>query len=248
MWVSKSQLRRSLLVMTSLLKSLENRGYATLSGPKVRIFEQDVSFSISEQLRVIREEPCDEELSGRYEFHYSRFHTRRQPTGGLTLEILNADDYACVGCRKSWRDAKRQKLEDCLNKVVAGLIEIAARKRDHEIEQERSRKVAAEAARQLEEEAQVRAERRKVQQQEQARLNGLLQQAESWRTSDNLRRFIEAVRQGHTAGGASIDEDSEIGRWLSWASLHADRLDPLTKNPPSILDEVIPDEPKRYSW
>jgi hypothetical protein len=43
-------------------------------------------------------------------------------------------------------------------------------------------------------------------------------------------RRIEAA-QGPAQPGSSLQ------KWADWATIHADRLDPLVKAPPSILDE-----------
>ena len=50
------------------------------------------------------------------------------------------------------------------------------------------------------------------------------------------------VRQAHESQGTRIDVDSELGKYLAWAELQADRLDPAINSPKTILDEVIPDE------
>jgi hypothetical protein len=36
-----------------------------------------------------------------------------------------------------------------------------------------------------------------------------------------------------------IAQGSEAEKWLTWASQQADRFDPLTKSPLSILDDVV---------
>lgn len=38
----------------------------------------------------------------------------------------------------------------------------------------------------------------------------------------------------------SINPESKFAKWLVWASLQADRLDPLNNSPPSILNEERP--------
>jgi hypothetical protein len=49
--------------------------------------------------------------------------------------------------------------------------------------------------------------------------------------------YIEAVLQDAIGQHGSVDPDSETGRWIDWATMQADRLDPLVESPPSILDE-----------
>jgi hypothetical protein len=244
--VSKAQLRRSLLILDAVLKALRHRGYVVETGPAVRIFGQRIAFGIREHLETIREEPKDDGLDGRYEFRFNRFHSKRLPTGQLVLFISNADRFWLNGARKSWRDSATRKLEDCLNKFVVSLLRVAAKERDNEIETQRREAAAEVAARRREAEAQKRAERRKLQAEEQARVDHLLGQAAAWRKSRDLRLFIEAVRLARLPEGAELEPDSDLARWLAWATMHADRLDPLKESPASILDEKIPEEPRHW--
>jgi hypothetical protein len=137
--VSKASLRRALLIMDALLKALEQRGYEVASGPVVQILDVRVRFSITEALDTQREQPKDHDLDGRYEFGHSRFNTKRIPSGRLALHIADADAYWASGCRKSWRDAQKWQVEERLNQFVAGLVGFAARKKEHDEEEERLR-------------------------------------------------------------------------------------------------------------
>ena len=246
--VSKPQLRRALLIMDALLKALEQRGYTVARGPCVTILGEEISFGIRELVDAVREQPDEHDLEGSYSFGHSRYFTKYVPSGRILLHIHDAGMHWANGCRKSWRDAKKQKVEDCLNKFVAGLVEVAARKKEHRIEEKRREAEAAEAERRRQEEARIREEKRKLQKQEQASVDELFQQAECWNRSQDLRRFIEAVKQQHLDNGESLEPGSEVSQWTAWAMRQADRVDPLCESPPSILDEKIPEEPKRWSW
>lgn len=245
---SKTSLRRALLIMDALLRALEQRGYETAAGPIAKILDVRVRFNIIEALDTQREQPEDQNLDGYYEFHHSRFNTKRVPSGRLTLHITDADAYWASGCRKSWRDSEKHKIEDRLNKFVAGLVNFAARKKEHDAEQERRAEQERQEQRRREEEAQRRVEKRKLIQAEQQRVDSLMQQAKSWRASQDLRGYIEARKQAHLAVYGEMEPESDFARWLAWAIQQADRLDPLTESPPSILDEPIPEEPKPRSW
>jgi len=244
--VSRDQLRRALLVMDAILKALQSRGCQIATGPNVEMFGESVPFGIKEVVRTEREQPEEHDLSGRYEFGHSRYCSVHVPSGRLALFIADAEGYWASGCRKQWRDAKKQKVEHCLNKFVAGLIKVAAKKRDHRLAKEREEAEQAEAEKKREAEAQRRAEMRKQKAQEQAKLDLLLQQADSWRKSKDIRMLVEAVRAAKTAQVEEVASGSELDEWISWALMHADRLDPTKESPPSILDEHIPEEPKRW--
>ena len=67
-------------------------------------------------------------------------------------------------------------------------------------------------------------------------MKALQAQAKRWRRSHDLRLFVqEALRQG------SLKEQDLAGtalkEWAEWALQQADRLDPFTASPPSILDD-----------
>jgi hypothetical protein len=237
--VSKDSLRRALLMMDALLKSLEKRGYGVAAGPTVTIEETPVAFSISELVEKIREQPDDHDLDGRYEFGHSRFNRRTVPSGRLVLQINVADAHWARGGQQTWRDGKTKRVEDRLNSFVVGLLEVAARKKQHEIEEAERERQRQEDYRRRQLEAQRRAEIREQQKAERVRVEGLLQEAGQWRRSRDLRDYIEAAEHRHLTVVGTIDPDSEFAAWLEWAHQQADRLDPLAESPPSILDEDI---------
>lgn len=237
--VSKQQLRRSLRIASAILKTCESIGYQVEAGPIVSIDGQDVGFGITETVETVKEQKDDVDLEGRYEFHFNRYQKKRRPTGRLTLFIADADRYWASGCRKNWRDTKRQKIENCLEKFIRGMILFAQRKHEHEIEEEQKRVETAEREKQRIAEAHRIEEIRNLQKEEQAKLAELIRHVDSWSKSQEIRKFVDAVE----ASGVMTDE--RFSEWSRWAHHHADRLDPTKDSPNSILDEVIPEEPKR---
>lgn len=249
--VSKSSLRRALLIIDAILKAMIQRGYEVVPGPKVGILGQTIGFSIDEKLETKREPIEDHDLDQPYTFGYNRFNEKRCPSGLLSLHITDGGRYWLNGCRYQWNDTAKHPLEKRLNQFVAGMIEMASRVKLHNEEEKKK-----EAAREIEEarrrdEERLRAEKRKEYKAEKARVDKLLNQVKDWQKSKHLREMIEAVRLLH-----SVDEpvlpSSEIGQWIDWAILQADRLDPLCISPPSILDdESLKEEPPNrptYRW
>ena len=241
---SKHSLRRALLTMDALLKALEERGYEVAAGPKVTILDASMGLWIGESVETHEEPVEDHDLDGRYEFGHSRTRKTRVPSGRLTLEILTGYTYWRPGCQSTWRDTKTKRLEERLDAVVAGLIEMAGRIKEEEQERERQAELRRQEEQRRQEEAQRRAELRKQYEAEQARVNTLLRQAENHHTSKIVRELIEAVREAHAAQGP-IEPDSDVAQWIEWATQQADRLDPLRPSPPSILDEDL-GEDDRY--
>ena len=238
---SKAALRRALLIMDAILKSLEHLGYAVKAGPSVTMLGASVRFNITEQLEAKREPVDDDDLDGRYEFGFSRFKETRCPSGRLTLSINEGGAYWLNGCRHTWRDTEKTKLEDRLNQFVAGLVETAARIRQHEDEVEKQNELRRQEEQRRAEQARLLAEKRKLFKAEKARVDQLVKQADDWNKSMLIRELVEAARQAHETAGP-IAPDSNIAQWVEWATRQADRFDPLRPSPPSILDEDIPEE------
>ncbi len=242
--VSRDQLRRSLLVMSALLKAFESLGHKVSSGPKIEVNSQTVTLTIREATKTVEEEfeASKESITGHYDFFSERKRKRQVPSGSLTVLVPEADSYWACGCRKQWKDAKTQRIENCLNSIVVGVLEIAEKKREHEIKQEQEaiKKVEEEKRQRLQ--AAERAKKREEQKQEQRKLDSLLAQASDLGRCREIREFVAYVRQVHESKGSKIDVDSELGKYLAWAELQADRLDPTMDSPKTILDEVIPDE------
>lgn len=227
--------------MDALLKALEQRGHGVGRGPAVEIQGVSLPFTIAERLQSQRQQPEEHDLDGPYRFGHSRFDVKRVPSGRLVLEIEWPAGYWSLGCRHTWRDTEKHTLGGCLNRIVAGLVQTAARvKVEQEKQQRREQEGRAEEARR-QEEARRRAEARARVEAERARVAELRQQAKDWRESQELRAYVEAARQKHLADRGSIEPESDFGRWLEWATRQADRLDPLCENPPSILDEAVDD-------
>lgn len=238
--VSKEQLRRALLIFDAILKACEQRGYRVEAGPVVTMLGQSISFGIKETVSLKREQPSDVDLSGPYRFGFNRFESRRVPSGKLTLFIKETDQSWANYRVKAWSDGVKKRLEANLNVIFAGMLEIAARKREKEIELERQRIEWQKGAKQREKEARRIATLKAEQAKERARLAELLEQAECFRQSRDVRYLVEAVLK--TAGS----NNEEVVAWAKWALMHADRIDPTIKSPHCVLDEEVPAEPRRW--
>jgi hypothetical protein len=208
----------------------------------------EVRFGISEPLETVREEPEEPDLDKPYTFGHSRFQRKLLPSGNLVLRIHGAECYWARGCRQTWRDGTKQRLEDRLNGFVTGLIEFAAREKEHQIEEERQAQAERETQQRRQEEAKLRAEKRTLIKTERARADALIEKSTQWQQSQNLRDYIEAEKHRYLASHTEIESDSDFSLWLEWAVQQADRLDPLVDSPPSILDEVVPDEKEEQSY
>ena len=244
--VSKSNLRRALLIIDALLKTLEQLEHTIAAGPTVTIGGAAVGFSISEQVTTKREPRHNHDLSGRYEFGHSQYDEKRVPSGRLTLSIDDCAYWRSGMCR-TWRDTDKQRLESRLPRFITGLVAMAAVVRQRDDENRKRAEQTRQAKCRREEENRRRAEHRKRYKAEKKRVDGLMSQASGWTEAEQLRAFIESVRQSPEAL-ASVAPEADLDAWLEWAHRQADRLDPRCPNPPSVLDELPQDDlPEPFS-
>jgi hypothetical protein len=235
--VTKPQIRRALFIVDSLLRAFESQGDQVGRGPTVTLLGMDLRFSVSEKIRVIREEHEDTTLDGGYDFFFNRYQLKRVPSGQLTLEIECPGKYWIRNCRHTWRDTPKHTLEQRLASVIKGFVEFAAHARGEAEERrlEAEARAAAEALRQ-EQARQLQLKQAKVEA-ERKRCQDLLNDANRWRQSDNLRQYVEAARKKHESVYGAIEAGSKMYEWIEWALSHADWLDPLTESPASLLDD-----------
>ena len=71
---------------------------------------------------------------------------------------------------------------------------------------------------------------------EQERLDVLNEQARAWQEAQQLRAYILAVRSAGFYAQRSITGGRDLDDWCTWALEQANRLDPTTTSPPSVLD------------
>jgi hypothetical protein len=248
--VSKDSLRRALRIMDTVLKTLEKRGhsvYLSEGRTKTKISDVPISFGISEKLVTRKKRPEEHDLSGRYSFGHSRFVDERAPSGELRLTIHEAENFYIYGCQQHWSDGKRAKLENRIGSFIDGLVTVAVAKieRDKERAEEERRKI--ERQRQLEEERRRRAELRREYLAEEARVSKLIAESENWKRSQILREYLAEIEKRAGTEALALNLEKPLAEWLKWAHDQADRLDPFTPSPPSVLDEKCPEEEKKES-
>jgi hypothetical protein len=238
--VSLESADRALCIYDALLKALSARGYPTTiregEQPKtcVRIGEEDVSITIEERIkRVERQKPQQRTGHGPM---WSSPEYDWVPTGQLSLMI---ESYCGDGVRRTWSDAKQQRIENCLNAFIVGLVAAAEAIKARRLEQEaRERELrAAEERRALE------ARRRE---EEAAHVRALNQAVAAWRRSRLIRDYIAEVHGALEQSGDSIS-GSPMAEWLTWAEGYANSIDPLLPTPSIPRDPGRPDS-ARYGW
>lgn len=240
--VSKKSLRRALLIMDALVKSLEKRGYEVQISKKsteVKILDTVLGITISEQLVRKRKEPKAPDLNGYYRFGHSRFEDYSIPSGILCLSI-HPGVYFQGFIQQNWRDREKRKLEDSLNKFIEGLAKIAVLKKEHIQRKQQEEQERIERQKKWEE------DRRRAEAEKQ-KLERLMNNVENWHKSRRIREYISAVEEMASTGKYTFNIEGGVESWIKWAKEQADRFDPLCPPPqprPSSKENVDGEPPK----
>ncbi len=155
------------------------------------------------------------------------------PTGKLVL------DHGASGFESFHsKDRATSKVEDDINRTIIWWIKQLGWKRIED-----RRKAEKEKRRQeiKVERERIREEFERRQQEEQSRLDLLMTDAANLRQSQIIRDYVgTVVRSGRYEPGSSGFDTVED--WTTWALEQADRIDPLSPSPHSVLDEVLREE------
>ncbi len=221
--VSRDSIDRSMLIMDALVKALEGRGYpvSVLEDDGVRrtcvkVLDESVHIQLKEVLDKKEREltPAQREEHFRW---YSQPLYDYFPSGRLALHIVSGDT---EGCRRTWADGATQKVEDCLNSLICGLLTAAEAMKAARAERERWKREREEAERRR-----LEAEQRRWE--EEKRIRDLEAKLASWEKSQKIRQFLAAVEAGAIQKHSRIEPSSDLATWLSWAHRYADALDPV---------------------
>lgn len=235
-------IERALGIIDALATALDARGLVIEKGPEsgtavVRVGGQLLRLSLEEtsSRQVHRATEAEKDAIRRRGYSFGPLYDFR-PSGNMTLKIENIWQ---AGVQSSWRDTSTRRIEDRLNEVMAGLylvahaIDIKERK-----EAERQRRINAENARR----AALRAQR-----ENEAKFFTQLEAcAKDWHRAEILRGFATAVEAKARQTDGTLPGDKAA--WVLRARRIADRVDPLTPNPPSPLDYADADLRPLYGW
>ena len=235
--VSRGQLSRALRIADALIKAFRERGWETEIHDGRTLVDVDgiaIGVRIEESTETVQQ-PVKPDLDSGYSFHYNQFDTVRRPSGSLSV-MIREEDRMWSTQQRNWNDSKKRGVEERLHQVIVGMLRLAAAVKSHQIQQEKEARERQERERRLEAARQEQARLRDELRREKGRAEFLLEQAERWRVSQNLRQFIDEVRDQGKLAELEIDGQG-VETWATWALQHADRLDPFAVSPPSILDD-----------
>ena len=248
--VAPERIDRALRIMDALLKALDQRSLPLSLRDEeghratvVTVQDEKISISLGEVVNKEVRPPTPEEL--RDPWSTNKTYYRHVPTGRLSLHIGAS---MSSGRRSRWSDTDRRPLEHLLNSFVASLYRAAEDRKAERRRLEQLQRQRVEAERERREWEQLRAQKVQEIREEEKRVTALLAEVDKWRRSQEVTAYLKAVREALIAKNGQIAEGSDVQKWLAWAEQQADRLDPLVKSPPSILDEKEKWEKPSYSY
>lgn len=228
--------KRQLLILSTLFKALESRGYTIKPGysfnsaSTISRDSLDLELHISERERQVRRELTREERKSRgYYAPGQKWTQERVKTGELVLRA-RPNSYFCD--KIEWRETADAPLESKLQQVVAEIAGAFEEGRLYRLRkaEEKKRRWQAEDIRQRQEMDRKR---------EAIRLQRLFSASESHGKAAKIRALIAAVE------ASQLGQHDKFLDWKAWALAHADRIDPL--NSETLFDRAVSDYDV-YSW
>lgn len=227
-YVTAKNINRALRIADALLKALETRGYQVskeFGKYYIMVLNVKIHISLQEHSKQIPHIPTDEELRRHREYSWLTYPKYDYVNSGeLYIKLDGRTSQAIIS------DKTDTPLEAQLNSVMIRMQRLAVRLHNDKVEAEQRKREDIERNAQREQFT-------KLQEQEKAKLEKLHADSEQWHKSQQLRAYIEAVRQKAIQTDGDIYSGSDLADWVAWAHRQADRVDPLVESPHSILDE-----------
>lgn len=230
-------LARALILINTLIKEFESRGYKVRIGQRAEteliLEEGAISFRLDERTKQTAPPP----LSPRPKGGRTPFHEPWRPafvliaTGEFTLAF---ERYRLHGCRHSWRDRAGATLEAQLHEVMEAIPSWEAALKTRRLEKENLELKAREAeARRVD-----TAREQEILRRRRARL---IDNLSAWENAERLRQYIAAVQKA--------SQDDQARAWLDWANGQVSALDPLSSRLSAVtnLDVELDDSFTGYS-
>lgn len=240
--VHRNSIDRACRILDTLVRALERRGIeVAVIKPKQDGDRWPTVVSVlGESLRISMEELLDKKEKVRApnaprSYYSSRPEYEFFASGKLALRIVEGCGY---NIRRRWADSSCVRLEQYMNLFIVGLYSTSVIKRSDRLEREKKE-------REWERKDRIRRRRYKralrawkARERERKRTLKLVTDARNLAKSERIRSYINAVRVAAKREGRDTETGTELGDWIQWAEVAADRYDPL-------LTQEIYDENKR---
>ncbi|MBV6501472.1 MAG: hypothetical protein CJBNEKGG_03984 [Prosthecobacter sp.] len=196
-----------------------------------QVGDERVSFSMREKSRRTKLEPEEAKR------HWREW--REDPCGVLEFSLESPWGFKLT---TTWKDGKRQKVEDRLPEIIRTVQLLADYKRDERIRrQEEADRLKLEQERR-ERIAQFRAKMDSQRKNESTALDKAVQAAQAWQTAALLRRYVDAMKTKFLTQPEAMEANSPAKMYMDWLCLRADLMDPMVKayeyHPASLASNV----------
>lgn len=220
--VSRHSLKRALLIMDTIFKWFEKRGY-TIRKPSN---ESSRTIIVVDKIDIDIEIIEKSKLTGKVKSNWGYEYNQYKPSGDLTLKI-NTYTYDSK-VQTNWSDGKIQTIEELLNSFIDSVFSIVLIRQKENERRERERLVQ-------EEHRLNRIYEEQCAQYENQLIEKLIKQSKDMAVSVRIREYLSAVKQKARFHYPNEDYPKELSDWLEWADKQADNLDPLNDQWPAYI-------------
>ena len=248
--VSAAQESRALRFMDALIKRLEKVG-GTLEIRECGYNDRDhqtfivIAGECITRIRLREKHNQVKTINENAEFSWDRNRTDLVPSGLLLIDNGPSSYQGPL-----LKDKKNSTLEDGLTAMVNDLIVRAGENRIHRRAreaQERQRVIDEKLQRERDELiSQAKADLSHRQEEEQAKVDELFHHFQCWKESQMLREYLTSYEEHARANSESVDLDKQVKDYVVWGLEQADRIDPFSASPHSVLDETIDESDERF--
>lgn len=220
--VSRDSLKRALLIMDTIFKWFEKRGYKIRKPSNESSLTLIVVDGIDIEIEIIEKSKLTGKIKSNWGYEYNQY----QPSGDLTLKI-NTYTYDSK-IQTNWSDGKMQTIEELLNSFIDSVFAIVLIRQKENERRERERLVQ-------EERRKNRIYEEQCAQYENQLIEKLIKQSNDMAVSVRIREYVFAVEQRARTQFSDENYPKELSAWLEWANTQADNLDPLNEQWPSYI-------------
>lgn len=230
--VGEKNAQRSLMLINTIIKALEKRGYKfkvitedrelyydqryKLKHCHFEIKGEKISFSITEKMNQVEHKLTSDEKRRERQYGYTWAKKWDYVASGKIKFSISISHYD----KLAWMDTEKKKLEDKVPLIIRGFLKAADSSKKQRIASKiREKKEAQERREAWEEECRRR--------EEQKRIDELIAQANDWQKAKIIRRFLKAAERSVIRKHGGYDRDSDFGNWLSWGNNYVNSIDPL---------------------